>query len=141
MGKSLDLEVAAPRTYSTLFGGMAALAIVLMVIGMLGIAASATERQMRRAAISVALGASVRREIWRLILRAQVPVGLGLVVGIVTAHWSGSLLASQLVGVSATDPTTMAVTAAVLALISLFSAYLPARRFRDLKLSDLLREA
>lgn len=140
MSDSLDLQVATPRTYSVLFGGVAALAIVLMVMGMLGIATSTTERQMRRAAIAVALGASVRREIVRLIVRSQLPVGLGLTAGAVAAYWSGSLLASQLVGVSTTDPPTMAITATVLAITAVCCAYLPARRFQDIRLADLLRE-
>lgn len=49
-------------------------------------------------------------------------------VGLIGAWGASRVLASLLYGVSATDPTTYAVTAGALAFVALVASWLPARR-------------
>ena len=54
--------------------------------------------------------------------------GAGLLVGLGGAIALSRVMASQLYGVSATDPWTFASVALTLALVSAVATYLPARR-------------
>ena len=52
----------------------------------------------------------------------------GVVLGVAAAALGSRLLADRLYGVSATDPSTIAAGAALLALVALAAAALPARQ-------------
>ncbi len=76
----------------------------------------------------VAVGADARA-IFRLVLGEGVPmVAVGIVVGVVLSLALRRVLASQLYGVSATDPVTFVGIALVLALAALAAVTGPARR-------------
>jgi putative ABC transport system permease protein len=55
-------------------------------------------------------------------------VVLGIVIGLAGALASTALLRHLLFGVSALDPLTFILTAAILLLVALTASYLPARR-------------
>jgi ABC-type antimicrobial peptide transport system permease subunit len=52
----------------------------------------------------------------------------GLLIGVPAALLGARLIASQLFGLSATDPLTLITAAIVLTLVALLAGYLPARR-------------
>ena len=52
----------------------------------------------------------------------------GIVIGIAVAIAAGRLVTSQLFGLEPTDPATMALAIAVMAIVSAAAGYLPARR-------------
>jgi ABC-type antimicrobial peptide transport system permease subunit len=90
--------------------------------------------------VRLALGAS-RRDILRLILGGGMTLtAVGLAIGIAGALALTRLLATLLFGVSATDPATMAVMAALLSVVALLACFVPARRATTVDPLVALRE-
>jgi ABC-type antimicrobial peptide transport system permease subunit len=65
---------------------------------------------------------------------------IGIAAGLLGAIAAASLLRSVLVGVSPTDPLTLAAVALVLALVSLIACYLPAHRAMSIDPAAALRQ-
>jgi ABC-type antimicrobial peptide transport system permease subunit len=108
-----------------LFGG---LAVFLAAVGIYGVIAYAVEQRAHEFSIRTALGAG-RRDIIRLVVREGLIVTLvGIAIGIGAAFGLTRLIASQLYGVTATDPLTIAVVAVLLTAVAMAACVLPARR-------------
>jgi ABC-type antimicrobial peptide transport system permease subunit len=52
----------------------------------------------------------------------------GMVIGLMAALWLVRLIASQLVGVTPTDPSTFAGVAVFMMIVTVIACYVPARR-------------
>jgi predicted permease len=108
-----------------LFGG---LAVFLAAVGIYGVIAYAVEQRAHEFSIRTALGAG-RQDIILLVVREGLIVTLvGIVIGIGAAFGLTRLIASQLYGVTATDPLTITVVALLLTAVAMVACVLPARR-------------
>src|SRR5258707_8428266 len=91
-------------------------ALFLSAIGLYGILVYSVNQRTREIAIRIALGAS-STNILRLVLqRGLVMVGLGLIIGILTASVCSRSIDSLLYAVSGHDPVTLASAVLVLCL-------------------------
>ncbi|MBI4473520.1 MAG: ABC transporter permease [Acidobacteria bacterium] len=112
------------RAYS-LFGG---LALLLACIGLFGLMSYSVSRRTNEIGIRMALGAQ-RLDVVSMVLRESLLlVGIGVVVGLITAFAAGRLVATVLFGLAATDALTIAAAIAVMIAVSAIAGYLPARR-------------
>jgi putative ABC transport system permease protein len=121
-------QYAQPRLGLIVFGAFAAVGLVLVVFGVASVVAYTVARQRREIGIRVAIGAS-RGDV----LRLTFGMGLrwlvyGVGIGVAASLAATRALASQLIDVSPTDPLTMALVVAVIAVTGLVASYLPARR-------------
>jgi putative ABC transport system permease protein len=115
----------APMLLSTAFG---ALALLLASIGLYGVLAYQVTQRTREIGIRLALGSDASG-ILRLVLSEGVLLlALGLAGGAAGAIALRGVIASQLYGVGALDPTVMLAAVAVLAVVSLAACLGPARR-------------
>src|SRR5579864_898037 len=116
------------RFYMMLLGGFAALALVLAAVGLYGVISYSVAQRTQEVGIRVALGAS-GGEVAAMVMRDGLRLATtGLAIGFVLTLLLRSVLKSLLVGVSATDPLTLAVTAVLLLLVAILACYVPARR-------------
>jgi macrolide transport system ATP-binding/permease protein len=124
IGQSLNRERLIARL-STFFG---LLALLLACVGLYGVVAHAVARRTSEIGIRMALGAR-RGDILRMVLReAMLLVLLGAAAGLLAALGLARFIASQLYGIHASDPRTLAAAAALLLAVAAVAGYLPARR-------------
>lgn len=133
-----DLEWQ-PRFVVQLLTGFALLALILASTGIYAVLAYTVSERTREIGIRVAVGAG-RRDILRMVGRdALVLAALGVGSGILGALAASRVLESLLVGVSARDPATYALLAAILTAVALVASYLPALRATRVDPVDALR--
>jgi putative ABC transport system permease protein len=119
---------AAPRMTTTLLSIFAALALVLASIGIYGVISYSVAQRTPEIGVRIALGAG-RRDVLRLVIgNAMMPVGVGIIAGLIGSIALARVIASLLYGVSAYDPIVFGGMALLLGAIALGACYLPARR-------------
>jgi putative ABC transport system permease protein len=120
--------VAQPRFRAILLTAMAAITLLLAVVGLYGVIAYSTTQRTTEIGIRMAIGAQ-RGDVMRMVLREGVQLATaGTIVGLVGAYWSSQVLASFLYGVTATDLAAFAGSAVVLLLVALAATCIPAAR-------------
>ena len=128
MDEYVDEAMAQTRFTLTLIAVFAALALVLASLGLYGVISYSVRQRTREIGVRITFGAS-ERDVVRLVLKQGMAVALlGVSVGLLAAFILTRLVASLLVGVTATDPLTLAGIPAILMVVSLIASYLPARR-------------
>src|SRR5207244_10255910 len=132
----VNRSLTTERLLAALSGSFGALALLLSLIGLYGVMSFVVTRRTREIGIRLALGATGASAI-RLVLRdavAMVAVGMAIALPCVAAL--GKLVQSQLFGVTATDPATVAAAALILATGALAAAFLPAWRAANVSAKD-----
>jgi len=128
------------RTGATLISGFALGALLLAAMGIFGVIAASVTRRHHELAVRLAVGAD-RRNVRRLILReAVLLVGAGVVVGVPAVYAVGGVMRGALVGLSPSDPLTLLGVTVGLALITLATAHVAARRVLTIDPAELLRK-
>ena len=128
------------RLMATLSGLFGALAAVIAMIGLYGVMSYMVARRSNEIGIRMALGAG-RADVVRMVMReATLLLGAGLIVGAVLAIAAARMATSLLFGLRPWDPSTLAVSAVVLAAIAALASYLPAARASRLEPTIALRE-
>ena len=135
VNRSLNTE----RMLAALSGSFGALALLLSLVGLYGVMSFVVTRRTREIGIRLALGAT-RASALRLVLRDAVTmIAAGVALALPCVAGLGKLVQSQLFGVTATDPATIAAAAMVLAAGALAAAFMPAWRASNVSPTDALR--
>lgn len=117
----------------------AALALLMACVGLYGMVRCAVARRTREMGIRLALGAE-RGTVVALMVRGGLAlVAVGGLVGLLAALGLGRLLEGWLYGVGGTDPMVLLAAPALLGLVALAAAYLPARRVSRVNPVEALR--
>ena len=102
--------------------------LLLSAVGIYGVISYFASQRTSEIGIRLALGAS-RADVVRMMIRqAVMPAAGGIVVGAAGAVVAARALATQLVNVEPTDPITFAAVAALLLIVAVLAALVPARR-------------
>jgi putative ABC transport system permease protein len=124
----LDNTVSDRRLNMTLLGVLAALSLVLAVVGIYGVMSYTVTQHTHEIGVRMALGAQAA-DILRLVVgRGMFLTALGVVLGAGGALALTRFIAALLFDVQATDAATFAVIAALLASVALLACLVPALR-------------
>ena len=128
------------RLFARLTGLFSLLSLLLACVGLYGIMSYAVTRRTREIGIRMALGAE-RRDILIKVLRETLfTVIIGVAIGIPAALAATHVIKSQLFGLTATDPATVAGATLILVLTAAIAGYIPARRASRVDPTIALRE-
>jgi predicted permease len=128
MSQVVTETMASQRLTLWLVGGFAALALVLVFVGIYGVMSYSVSERVHEIGVRVALGAQAR-DVLRLVVGHGMKVtAMGLALGILGALLATRAMKTLLFEVRPSDPLTYGVLAAVLAMAALAASYFPARR-------------
>jgi putative ABC transport system permease protein len=136
----LEGNLSEPRFRFELMALFAAIAWSLTLASAYGVISFGVRRRYREIAMRMALGASPG-DVRAMVLRsALLLTGTGVGLGGILALALGRTLEGALLGVSAFDPATFAVSAGLLLAAGAAAAFLPARRASAIAPLEVLRE-
>jgi ABC-type antimicrobial peptide transport system permease subunit len=121
---------------TSLFG---LVALALAAIGLYGVTAYAVAQRTSEIGIRMALGANHAHVQTMVLTDAFQQVGLGLLIGIPAAVAAGHFMAAELYGVTEWNLLVLGGTTAVLGVVALVAAALPARRAANVEPMEALR--
>jgi putative ABC transport system permease protein len=124
----VDDALEQPRLNAGFLGLFAVSAMLLASVGLYSLISLVVTARTREIGVRIALGAS-SPQIMRLVFggAAQMLSG-GIVLGLVLTFAAERVIKTVLFGVSPLDFLTLAITVAVLGIVSAIAAFLPARR-------------
>jgi predicted permease len=136
VAESLD----SSRSLSLLVASLAAIALLLSVVGIYGVMAFYVEQHSRDISIRMALGGRARNVIQLVVGRGLAVVAAGIGLGLIGAFASTRLMATLLFGVDPVSVPTFAAAALGLFLTALAACLIPAVRATRMEPGVLLRD-
>ncbi len=140
MATVVDNNLSQRRLALLLMALFAGIALLLAAIGLAGVISYMVAQRTREIGIRMALGAQPRQVLWMVESEALRMAALGALCGILGALVLGRSLSTMLYGVSPRDPLTLGTVAAVLMLIAVTAAFVPAYRATRISPVVALRE-
>ncbi len=125
---------------STRFSGALGLVgLMLAMVGVYGVISYAAAQRTHEIGVRMALGAS-RGDILKMILRQGLfLIGGGVIAGLLLTFLAGRGLNSLLIGVSGSDPLTLAAASLLLAGVGFLASFIPAHRAMNVEPLRALR--
>jgi predicted permease len=126
-------EVISQSLWASSFGAslltvFAMIAMALCAVGIYGVVGYSVGQRIREFGIRLALGAQPRDVLMMVLKHSAMIMALGLSAGLIIAFLLARLVVTFLYGVNTNSPLAFLAMAAVLAVVGVFAAYIPARR-------------
>ena len=141
MSQVLAKAVGPARQLVSLLAILTALALALGAVGVYGVISHFVTRRNRDWGIRMALGLPPSRVLTSVVSHGAGLVAIGIAVGILGVVALRRVLASFLYGIGGTDPVALAGATAVLLVVGVVAALLPARRASRTDPALVLRES
>jgi predicted permease len=128
MHNQIGVSLWQEHLFARLTSIFSGLALTLACIGLYGTISYGVGRRRSEIAVRMALGARYTQVLWMILRQALLLAVAGVAVGVPLALWAGTYVSSLLFGLTARDPLTIGLTAALLVSVASLAGYLPARR-------------
>jgi predicted permease len=139
MQQQIDVVFSQERAVAGLASLFGVVALLLAAVGLYGVTAYTVAQRTNEIGVRMALGAGRIRVVQLVLSGAFRRVAIGLLLAIPLAIGAGRLIAAQLYGVSAWDPTALSVATLSLAVSAFLAAIIPALRAAAISPMDALR--
>jgi len=116
------------RIAALLLSIFATVALVMAGVGVFGVMSYSVSARTQEIGVRLAVGAQRRDVVWQVVGHVLRLAGVGLAIGVALLFAGRQAIAGLLFGVEAADGMTIALVTAVLGLVSLFAAWVPAAR-------------
>ncbi len=126
METRLETAVARPRFNASLLGVFAALALVLAVVGIYGVAAYSVQQRRDEIGIRMAIGARSSDILQLILWQGMAPAVIGAAAGLLAAIPATRVIARLLYGIPKNDPLTFIFVPLVLIVSAALAALVPA---------------
>ncbi len=121
-------ETATRRAQLRVLGALAAIALLLSGVGIYGLLAYTVAQRSREIGVRLALGAEPAA-VARMIVSQGMKLALvGVVPGLLVAYWAAHAMRALLFGVAPADPATIIGAVALVLVMTLAGAFVPALR-------------
>jgi putative ABC transport system permease protein len=128
MEEIVDKSLAGRKFSVLLISMFGALALILAAVGLYGVVSYSVTQRNREMGLRMALGAQQGQVLRMVIGEAMKLTIAGAVVGALAAAVAGRALESELYGVRSSDPESFAGAAAMLLVVAMIGAWIPAKR-------------
>jgi predicted permease len=132
-------SIRLDRVMAMLCGFFGVLGGVLAAIGVYGVTASSVGQRTTEIGVRLALGATSRRIVRLILSEVLLVLAIGLTTGVAIAWSSSAVAEGMLFGLTPGDPLTLALAAALLAVVATLSCLAPALRASRLEPTRALR--
>jgi ABC-type antimicrobial peptide transport system permease subunit len=128
MTEQIDQTLVTERLIALLASFFAVVAGVLVAVGLYGVVGYSAARRTSEIGVRLALGATRESVRWLMMREALLLSSVGVIVGIPAAIVCSRIARSMLYNVSPHDPALLAVTVALVFIVTAVSAFIPALR-------------
>jgi predicted permease len=136
-----DRQLLVPRALAAIGSVFGGLALLLAIIGVVGVTAFVVAQRRREIGIRMAIGATRADVIRSVLVQGMRPIGIGLVTGTAVAFLAAPLVREVMYGgISERDPLAFGAAAAVLLASALCGMLVPARRASRTDPASVLKE-
>jgi predicted permease len=126
--QNLADQVSGDRVYMMLLTIFGVIAGILAAVGIYGVMAYAVAQRTREIGIRMALGATSGNVLKLVVKNALLLVLIGMILGLAGSFALTRVIAGELYGVTATDPTTFVGVSLALVLVAVVASVIPTRR-------------
>jgi predicted permease len=128
MDQIVDGALAGDRFKAFLFGGFAAVALVLAALGIYGVMSFSVVQRTHEIGLRMALGAARERVVREILVEGMGTALVGVALGSIGAYLVGRAMQGALFGVTATDPVAFSIVAGLLLGSAMLACLVPALR-------------
>ena len=134
-----DETIAAPRFRTTIFLFFGGFALLLAIAGIYGVSSYSITQRRREIGVRIAIGASAQGVRAMILRQALLPIGAGMLIGLLGAAWQGSVLEHLLASAPPVDMAACAASALLLAAVAIVSIWSATSRVLELNPIEVLK--
>jgi putative ABC transport system permease protein len=128
MEQIMDRSLSQQRFTAGLFGGFAAIALLLAAVGIYGVMSFAVAQRTHEIGLRMALGAGQGNVLALILKEGMILASVGLALGLFGAYGVGKVMHGVLYNVAVFDFAAFGAVAATLLLAGLLACFIPAHR-------------
>lgn len=134
-----DESVSSQRINALLVSGFGAVALLIAAVGLAGVLGFSVSQRINEIGVRMSLGAHPSQVRRMIVLEGATLLAIGLVMGGLASVFATGVVEGMLFGVTRNDPTTLAGVAALMALVGVTAAWIPAMRASSIQPVEALR--